>query len=57
MKIDMSAIGVTARLKLTSQLRRLCLSLAQGRTLVQAADLLAKDASMQKDQPRTDANK
>lgn len=29
MKVDMSAKAVTARLKLTSQLRRLCLSLSQ----------------------------
>lgn len=29
MKVDMSAKAVTARLKLTSQLRRLCLSLGQ----------------------------
>lgn len=31
MKVDMSAKAVTARLKLTSQLRRLCLSLSQSR--------------------------
>jgi hypothetical protein len=31
MKADMSAKAVTARLKLTSQLRRLCLSLGQAR--------------------------
>jgi hypothetical protein len=29
MKVDMSAKAVTARLKLVSQLRRLCLSLAK----------------------------
>ena len=31
MKVDMSAKAVTARLKLVSQLRRLCLSLAKAK--------------------------
>lgn len=34
MKIDMSAAAVTARLKRTSQLRRLCLSLQKAKLLI-----------------------
>jgi hypothetical protein len=37
MKVDMSPEAVTARLKLASQLRRLCLSLGEARPVEQPA--------------------
>jgi len=55
MKVDMSAKAVTARLKLTSQLRRLCLSLGKARPVGAAADSAAKSAQRLKDHPRGDA--
>ena len=55
MKVDMSAKAVTARLKLTSQLRRLCLSLGEAQRVGAAADLAAKQAQRLKDHPRSDA--
>ena len=57
MKVDMSAKAVTARLKLTSQLRRLCLSLGKARPVGAAADSAAKSAQRLKDHPRGDATK
>jgi len=57
MKVDMSAKAVTARLKLTSQLRRLCLSLGRARPVEAATDLAAKPALRLKNQPRSDATK
>jgi len=38
MKVDMSPEAVTARLKLVSQLRRLCLALGQARPIGQSAE-------------------
>lgn len=45
MKVDMSAKAVTARLKLVSQLRRLCLSLAKAKP---AAAETRKENSMKR---------
>ena len=55
MKVDMSAQAVTARLKLASQLRRLCLSLGKARHIERGADSV-NIASSRKNQPRTNAN-
>jgi len=38
MKVDMSAKAVTTRLKLVSQLRRLCLSLAKAKPINKPAN-------------------
>ena len=57
MKVDMSAKAVTARLKLTSQLRRLCLSLGKAQRVGAAAESATKPAQRLKDQPRSDATK
>jgi hypothetical protein len=55
MKIEMSAKAVTARLRLTSQLRRLCLSLAQSvKPRVGSAE---KAVSSRREKVPRDANK
>ncbi len=52
MKVDMSAKAVTTRLQRTSQLRRLCLSLAQAKPVAPAPDAVStmvKGQSNQRD--------
>ncbi len=56
MKVDMSAKSVTARLKLTSQLRRLCLSLGKARPVERAVGPSAKALSSNRDQSRDGVN-
>lgn len=56
MKVDMSAKAVTARLKLTSQLRRLCLSLGKAKPVEPVAKAAVKPESSQSDS-RSDSSK
>jgi len=57
MKVDMSAKAVTARLRLTSQLRRLCLSLGQARAVETRAKAARDSISSSSGQQRRDAKK
>lgn len=57
MKVDMSAAAVTARLKLTSQLRRLCLSLGKAKPVEAGAKAAGKPESSQSDSSRSDSSK
>jgi hypothetical protein len=56
MKVDMSAKSVTARLLLTSQLRRLCLSLSKARPVEPSVEPGAKEQSSNRDQSRYGVN-
>jgi len=57
MKVDMSAKAVTARLKLTSQLWRLCLSLGKAQPVEPKLKFSEKAASSRTEKPTTDENK
>ena len=57
MKVDMSAKAVTARLKLTSQLRRLCLSLGQARPVESNAKAARESIPSSSGQERHNAKK
>ncbi len=52
MKVGMSAKAVTARLQLTSQLRRLCLSLSQSRPDESGAKAIREPISSGKSEHR-----
>ena len=56
MKVDMSAKAVTGRLKLTSQLRRLCLSLGRARPVEPGAKA-AKGPASHSDSSRPESSK
>ena len=51
MRVDMSSEAVTARLKLVSQLRRLCLSLGKARPIDRAEQPSVADAPTNYERP------
>jgi hypothetical protein len=57
MKVDMSPEAVTARLKLASQLRRLCLSLGKARPVdIRIEEPAVADASTEYERPPQSAD-